>query len=142
MKLFKVSHWMSKALITASPITTLSDAHKLMDKANIRHLPIVAGNRLVSMITLNDVRREELAILAQYKGSGISPLVSQLKTISEIMVSNPPYVHPDASIAQAARLLLENKLTALPVVADEKLVGIITESDIFRLLVENQELSR
>lgn len=139
MKTFKVRDWMSKTVITASPITTLSDAHKLMEQAKIRHLPIVAGNRLVSMITLNDIRREELAVLAQYKGSSISPLVSQLKSISEIMVSNPPYVHPDTSISQAARLLLANKLTALPVVEDEKLVGIITESDIFQLLIDNQE---
>lgn len=140
MNKFKVSDWMSKSVITATPFTTLPEAHRMMDRADIRHLPIVAGERLVSLITLNEIRREELAILVQYKGSNISPLVVQFKTISEIMPPSPLFVRPDASLAQAARLLLDNKLTALPVLEDEKLVGIITESDIFRFIVENQKL--
>ena len=106
----------------------------MMQAANIRHLPIVQGSKLVGLITLHEVRQAELMIAAVYKGSDLQALVSQSKTVAEMMNGHPPIVAPDDAIAVAAQLLLDRKLTATAVVENGRLLGILTESDIFRFV--------
>jgi acetoin utilization protein AcuB len=134
-----VRDWMTADPLTIAPSTTIHHAHQIMMNADVRHLPVVAGGRLVSLITLNDIRRAEMEIAAACRSSELKELVNQLKSVAEIMEDDPITITPDASIAKAARLLLEGKLTALPVLVDEMLVGIITEADIFRYVAEMRQ---
>jgi acetoin utilization protein AcuB len=126
---------MTSEVVTVTPDTTLPDAHRLMSKNEIRRLPVVKKGRLVGIVTRGDVRGAEPSEATSLSIWELNYLLARLK-ISEIMTPKPISVSPDATISQAAQLMLENKISGIPVVdVDENVVGIITESDIFRLVV-------
>lgn len=138
MKQELVRRWMTPDPITISPNDSLVDAHALMRDNNIRRLPVVNKNgELVGIVTLGDVREASPSDATSLSVWELNYLLLKLK-ISEIMTRDPITVYTTDTIAEAANLMLENKVSGLPVVEPTgKLVGIITESDIFRLVVEN-----
>lgn len=138
MKQELVRRWMTPDLITISPNDSLVDAHALMRDNNIRRLLVVNKNgELVGIVTLGDVREASPSDATSLSVWELNYLLLKLK-ISEIMTRDPITVYTTDTIAEAANLMLENKVSGLPVVEPTgKLVGIITESDIFRLVVEN-----
>ncbi len=130
-----VKEWMTRELVTARPETTLPEAHKLMEENNIRRLPVLEDGRLVGIVTRGDVRGAEPSQATSLSIWELNYLLSKLK-IGEIMTRYPITVSPGATIREAAQLMLDNKISGLPVVGDGgRVVGIITESDIFRLVV-------
>lgn len=133
-----VQDWMSKKVITASPNTTLPEAHQVMIDEEIRRLPVVKNGRLVGIITLGDVRGAQPSPATSLSIWELNYLLSKL-TVAQIMTADPITISPTATIGEAARLMLENRVSGLPVV-DEKgdMVGIITESDIFSMVVLHQ----
>lgn len=135
MKQQLIKDWMTGEVITAEADTTLPEAHRLMTKHNIRRLPIVENGHLVGIITRGDVRGAEPSEATSLSIWELNYLLARLN-LEEIMTPNPITVSPDATIREAAQLMLDNKISGLPVVADgRRVVGIITESDIFRLVV-------
>jgi CBS domain-containing protein len=134
MKQELVRDWMTREVIAIPPETSLAEEHKLMVEKRIRRLPVVAHNRIVGILTLGDVRGAEPSQASSLSVWEMNDLLAKLK-IAEIMTREPASVPQDASIGEAAQIMLERKFSGLPVV-DEKghLVGIITESDIFRLV--------
>lgn len=146
MKEATVGNWMTIEPIAVTPGETLLVAHERMQEAHIRHLPVVAdweSRRVLGLITLGQIRQAELEVAAMYRESEIRPLVSQSKTVGEMLVPELIAVVGDDPLAEAARLMLAHKLTALPVVDDDdQLLGIITESDIFGYLIEMQTPER
>lgn len=136
MKHELVKDWMTSKVITITPDTSLPDAHRLMDDHNIRRLPVEQHGRLVGIVTRGDVRGAEPSDASSLNIWEMNYLLSKL-TIDKIMTKNPITIGPEATIEQAARLMLEEKVSGLPVVDDQgSIVGIITESDIFRLVVK------
>ncbi len=135
MKTELVKEWMTREVVTVSPETTLPEAHRLMTEKKIRRLPVVARGQLVGIVTRGDVRGAEPSGATSLSIWEINYLLSQLK-VEEIMTARPATISPDETIGEAARLMLEKKISGLPVVdAEGRVVGIITESDIFRLVV-------
>jgi len=134
-----VKDWMTPDPITIDPQTTLPEAGRLMKECNIRRLPVVESGRLVGIVTLGDVREASPSNATSLSIYELNYLISRL-TIGELMTRDPISIAPDTSIEAAARLMLEHKIGGLPVVDRDKVVGIITESDIFRLLVTEGEL--
>lgn len=135
MKQELVKDWMTRNVVTITPDTTLPEAHRLMTEKRVRRLPVVKDDRLVGIITLGDVRGAEPSGATSLSIWELNYLLSQLK-IEEIMTHNLITISPNATIGQAAEVMLEHKVSGLPVVDGErKLVGIITESDIFRMVV-------
>jgi acetoin utilization protein AcuB len=134
-----VKDWMTPDPITIDPHTTLPDAGRLMKECSIRRLPVVENERLVGIVTLGDVREASPSNATSLSIYELNYLLSRL-TINEIMTRDPFSISPDTSIEAAARLMLEHKIGSLPVVDGGKVTGIITESDIFRLLVTEGEL--
>lgn len=131
-----VKDWMSNDVITITPDTILPDAHRLMTDKKIRRLPVVKNGRLVGIVTLGDVRGAEPSAATSLSVWELNYLLAKL-TIEGIMTPHPVTISPEAIIGQAARLMLEHKISGLPVVDDEqRVVGIITESDIFRMVVQ------
>jgi acetoin utilization protein AcuB len=125
---------MTREVITISPNTSLVEAHKLMMEKSIRRLPVIHDGRLVGIITLGDVRGAEPAHASSLKIWESDHLLAKLKII-EIMTQRPVTIRENARMWEAARIMLEKKFSGLPVVDQEgHLVGIITESDIFRLV--------
>ena len=135
MKQELIKDWMTRSVITVAPETTLPVAHKLMDEHKVRRLPIIEDGRLLGIITRGDVRGAEPSQATSLSIWELNYLLANLQ-IAEIMTTNPITVSSEATISQAAQIMLANKVSGLPVLdASEKVVGIITESDIFRLVV-------
>lgn len=138
MKTELVSNWMSYDMITITPDTRLIDAHNKLREYNIRRLPVVdASGNLVGVMTLGDIREASPSDATTLSIWELNYLLAKL-TIREVMTSNPITIYTTDTIAQAAKLMLENKVSGLPVLdpVDDTLKGIITESDIFRLVVQ------
>lgn len=137
MKLELVRDWMSREVITITPGATLPEAAKSMIDHTIRRLPVVEDGRLVGIVTYGDVRSARPSNATALSMWEMNYLLSQL-AVSEIMTPDPITVTQDTTIGEAAQLMLKNMIGALPVVDHEgKLVGIITESDIFRMVVHD-----
>ena len=131
-----VRQWMTKDAITVDEKTPLPQVHQLMKQRRIRRVPIVDKHgRLVGIVTRGDVREASPSNATSLSIYEVHYLLAQL-TVDAIMTRNPKTVTPDTPIKDAARIMLENKISGLPVVEGDKVVGIITESDIFRGLIE------
>ncbi|MCB9131947.1 MAG: CBS domain-containing protein [Anaerolineales bacterium] len=130
-----VKDWMTRRVITVDPRTSLPDAHKLMRTNNIRRLPVVERGRLVGIVTRSDIRE---ASPSEATTLSIWEMHYQLSKLSVgvIMTKDPYTVTPDTTIKDAAKLMYTYKFGGLPVVNDAgELQGIMTESDIFRILI-------
>ena len=138
-KLFgKIAVMMTSNPIVVNPNTTLYEAHGQMVDNDIRRVPVVDHDGgLLGIITLSDILK---AIPLRNEAQEIqSELLLSDQYVRQIMSSDPLFVAPDDSIQDAAEMMLEYKVSGLPVVEGERVVGIITESDIFRLIVESWE---
>lgn len=134
----KVSEWMTSPVITVSPSTSISAAHQIMKENGIRRVPVVENDHLVGIITIGDVREASPSDATTLSIWELNYLWAQL-TVDKVMTQHVITVGPDTPILDAANLMLEHKISGLPVLNDEgKLVGILTESDIFRMLVKSR----
>jgi acetoin utilization protein AcuB len=130
-----VKDWMTPHVVSISASCKLPEAYWLMLENNIRRLPVVDGGYLVGMVTLEDLRRMEPARIAGFDLIYINKMLSELP-IRQLMTENPITISPTAPLTNAAQVMLQNKISSLPVLDGDNLVGIITESDIFRAFVE------
>lgn len=139
MKQELVQDWMTPDVITIGLDACLPDAHELMTRHQIRRLPVVDDNgRLIGIITLGDVRASKPSQATSLSMWELNYLIVQLN-IDEIMTRDPVFIRKDDTIGNAARLMLEYRIGGLPVLdGQENLVGIITESDIFRMVVRHE----
>jgi acetoin utilization protein AcuB len=136
MKRELVRDWMTREIITVTPETALPEAHQIMMNEEIRRLPVVdKDGRLLGIITRGDVRGAQPSPATSLSIWELNYLLSQLK-VEKIMTPEPITVDENATIGEAARIMLENRVSGLPVVDSAgKLAGIITESDIFSMVV-------
>ena len=127
--------------MTKSPLTivtneSLSGAHRYMQEQKIRHLPVVnKAGEMVGLVTEDDLLKAEPSSATSLSVWEIHSLLDRI-TVSQAMVRDVITTTEDVPIEEAAHLLLEHKIGCLPVMRDEKLVGIITESDLFRTFME------
>lgn len=125
---------MSSPVISIESRTTLPEIRTILQTHNIRRVPVVDSNRLVGIVTLGDVRNafaSDATTLSVYE---LTYLLDNI-TAGTIMRTNLITVSSDTTIVEAARLMLEHKISGLPVVDEGRLVGMITESDIFRAVI-------
>ena len=114
--------------VTVSPEATVAAAVSAMRRGRFRHLPVVAGTELVGVVSERD--------LETWPGAGVEVAESLAeRPVAEVMTSQPVTVWPDEPVEVAARLLVDNAIGCLPVVAEEGLVGILTVSDLFSVLL-------
>lgn len=131
-----VKDWMTREVVTVSPDASLPEAHRLMSDNNIRRLPVLKGGRLVGIVTRGDVRGAEPSEASSLSIWEINYLLAKLK-IKQIMTRDPLTVTEDMTLGEVAKIMLDNKVSGLPVIGKEgTVVGIITESDIFRMIVQ------
>jgi acetoin utilization protein AcuB len=110
---------------------TAKAAWNLMKARRIRHLPVVdASSRLVGIVTDRDLRQ-----VAFHPGSG-GPATPASLPVERVMTAAVMTVHPDTELRDAARIMHEQKIGALPVVEHGRVVGILTEVDLLRALVD------
>ena len=106
--------WMTRDVITISPETSLREAHEIMKTRRVRRLPVVDHGRIVGMVTLGDVRGAEPSQASSLSVWELNDLVAKLK-VAEIMSRDPVTIQQNASIGEAARIMLEKKFSGLPV---------------------------
>lgn len=138
-----VKDWMTYGIVTVTPETTLPVAHKIMTENEVRRLPVVdEAGKLVGIVTLSDIRSVETMPPSSLSMWELNYLLSRM-AVTEIMARNPVTTTPMDSIGKAALTMLEHKVSGLPVVEpDGSLVGIITESDIFSMVVLHEWKAR
>ncbi|MHB8918937.1 MAG: CBS and ACT domain-containing protein [Desulfocucumaceae bacterium] len=122
--------------ITISPSTPVLEAINILKKNKIRQLPVADKNKLLGLVTryeLLSVSPSPATTLSVYE---MNYLLSKME-VKEVMVKNPITVKPSTTIEEAALMMRDNKLDSLPVTENDKLVGIITESDVFDQLIKN-----
>ncbi len=130
-----VREWMTSPVKTIIPATPISTAHQMMKELGIRRLPVVENNKLVGIITIGDVREASPSDATTLSIWELNYLWAQL-TAEKIMTRKILTVHPTTPILDAAELMLNQKVSGLPVVNEQgELVGMITESDMFKMLV-------
>jgi len=133
-KLILVRDWMTPNPVTIGPKSRLPQARKLMQEKRIRRLLVVDDGRVVGIVTRGDIREAQPPDASQLTLYELNYQTTTI-TIEKIMTRDPIKVAPDAPIAEAARLMLEYKIGGLPVCDGAKLVGIITDSDLFRMIL-------
>ncbi len=135
MRLEMVKDWMTRDLVVITPAMTAIEAGRLMTEHGVRRLPVADDGRLLGIVTLGDIRSARAAPASGLDLWELNYRLTQLP-VSEIMSSEPITIGPDETIGEAAALMLDNKIGGLPVIdAQGELCGILTESDVFRLVV-------
>ena len=130
-----VKNWMTKAVISVKPKARMLDAHKLMRENNIRRVPVVKGGKVVRIVTRSDIREAEPSDATTLNVWEVHYLLAKLE-VRDIMSKDVVTLHEDDTIKKAAQLMNSKKIGGLPVVDDHnRLIGIITESDVFRILI-------
>lgn len=128
-----VRNWMTKPVITIDADECLEQARALMNEHRVRRLPVLKKDRLVGILTRSDVEAE----LGRSFGLAIERMREALmKTAEEVMTPAPITVAPDDQFERACTIMMERKISGIPVVEDGHLVGMITETDIFRAIVD------
>jgi len=131
----KVRDIMSTEVITLIEDETLAHAKSCMDRGRIRHLPVLRDRKLVGLVTHRDLLAASFSIFAEVEPAGQRRVFVTVPVV-EVMHRDVIAVGPDATVADAAHTLLDNKWGCLPVVNDEgDLLGIVTEADFLRLTV-------
>jgi acetoin utilization protein AcuB len=133
-----VRNWMTPNPITITPQTTLPEAHRLMDEHFVRRLPVIHKGKLVGIVTRGDVREAQASDATTLSVYELNYLLDQIPA-KEFMAYEPITVSADAPIGEAARRMLQHKIGGLPVVDYGELVGIITETDLCRMLILQPE---
>jgi acetoin utilization protein AcuB len=130
-----VQDFMTAHPVAVAPRLSLFEAYNVMFDNEIRRLPVVEDGELVGIITMSDI----LSVLPGYADDKDTQTRLELapRSVREIMSADPVTVAPDDTIQEAAELMLDNQVSGLPVVDNSHVVGIITESDIFRLIVDS-----
>ncbi len=129
-----VAEFMTRGAISVSPETTLAEAIRILVSRDIRRLTVVRDGVLVGILTDGDLLRACPAHLNPYSALALDEPALKIP-VSRAMTSPAQTVASDAPLEQAARLFIEKKIGALPVMSGDALVGIITESDAFRALI-------
>lgn len=131
-----VSTIMTTNLVSLKVNDSLEHAERLFKENKIRHIPVVEGERIIGMLSLTDLLRISFADGAFDDENDIETLVYNMFTIPQVMVKNVHSVSPDTTVKEVAETLAKEEYHALPVVEDEKLVGIVTTTDLINYLLE------
>lgn len=131
-----VSARMSPNPITITPETSISDAMRRMQRENVRRFPVVDKNgKLIGLVSHTDLLYASPSSVTSLNMWEVTYLLSQIK-VKDVMTKKVHSIPEDTPIEEAARVMVDNKIGALPVTRDDKVVGIITESDLFKVFLE------
>ncbi len=130
-----IKHWMTKEVITASPDTSVVKANKMMKEHNIRRLPVVDDQmHVVGIVSARDIKDATPSQATSLDMREVLYLLSELK-LKSIMSVAPVCVGPNDSIEKVAILMEEKGYGGFPVTENDKLVGVISDHDIFKVLI-------
>jgi acetoin utilization protein AcuB len=135
----RVRQWMKHPVLTVKPRDSAARARAVMEEHRVNQLPVLHGPRLVGIVTDRDLRDAfpslaEAAVTSRRRPpKGAEPTAIP---VEDVMTHDVLTVEPDASLADAARLLRRERIGALPVVEGGHVVGMLTRSDLLEALVQ------
>ncbi|GIK08215.1 MAG: hypothetical protein JETCAE02_24180 [Anaerolineaceae bacterium] len=130
-----VGERMSRPPITIGPEMSINDALALFKKERIRRAPVIKGGKLVGIVSEKDLLNASPSPATTLSIWEMNYLLSKL-TVAEVMTKNVITVAEDTPIEEAARIMADNKIGGLPVVKGARVVGIITETNLFKMFLE------
>ncbi|HEY5532882.1 MAG TPA: CBS domain-containing protein [Candidatus Anoxymicrobiaceae bacterium] len=132
----KVRDVMAVEVLTAKSTWPIRKAWDILRDGSMHCLPVSEGDRLVGIITDRDLRVLASASSVKLAEEEYHQFLMDTMSVEQAMTPEPRTVTPDTDLKDAASLILEMRVGGLPVVEGEKLVGIITETDLVRVLKE------
>lgn len=132
MKTTSIRQLMTKNLIKLNLSDQLTKAESLFKTNHIRHLPVVEGDKIVGILSYNDLLRISFADATNDDGDTVETTVYDMFTLEQVMSKQLAYVDASDAIETAAELFISENFHALPVLENDKLVGIITTTDMIR----------
>jgi acetoin utilization protein AcuB len=131
-----VRMWMTVDVVTVEADTPIMEARDLMKQRNVRRLPVMKGNALAGIVTQGDIQEAGPSDATSLSIWELNYLLARTK-VADIMTRETDLitVSPDDPVEQVALLMRERKVSGLPVLDGDKLIGVITESDIFAVLL-------
>ncbi len=129
----RVRDVMRRKVVTISASERLSTVEDIMTLGHVRHMPVVQAGRLLGVVSERDLLRASLSTLAGH-GDDERRAFLHVVEIAQVMSSPAVVIGPEASIEQAALMMAEKKIGCLPVVEDEGLIGMVTETDVLRFV--------
>jgi len=137
-----VKNWMSKEIVTVNADDSMQNAIYMLKEQNIKILPVMDDANLVGIITDRDLKKASPSDATTLDMHELLFLISKIK-VRDLMKKPVYTARPDDTVEEAAAILLEKKISGLPVLdKNNRLVGIITRSDIFRVLLSLSGLGR
>ncbi|HDI78698.1 MAG TPA: CBS domain-containing protein [Desulfobacteraceae bacterium] len=131
----QVQNWMSSDVITVDVDASLVQVIRVLEENNIRHLPVTKNGKLAGMLTNEDVIKASPYGGTTLKAEELYHLLADMKA-KHIMNPNPVCIKPHQTIEVAALMMLEHRITGIPVIKDDgSVIGIITQGDVFKCLV-------
>jgi acetoin utilization protein AcuB len=125
---------MHTAVVTVTPRTTLPEAVRTMRDVGVRHLPVMDGERLVGIVSDRDLKRAMASSATSLAAHELTYLLDRIR-VAEIMTRTVTTMGPTFPVEDAARAMVNQHISALPVTEGGRLLGIITETDVLRLFV-------
>lgn len=136
LKELSVEDVMVKQLKTVAPEQSISEVNAIFESEGFRHVPVMAFGTLVGIISRTDLMRITYgAELAVDEVEGINMLIYEARTAGDVMTKELKTVEVGAPLTEAARIMLKYQLSAVPVLDDRELVGLITTSDVLKVVV-------
>jgi len=130
-----VKNWMSKNVITVDINDSMEDAMKNLKEHDIRMLPVMKKGKLVGIVTDRDLKKASASDATTLEIHELLYLLTKIK-VKDIMTKDVITVPPDYTVEETAQVLEKNRISGVPVVdADGQLVGTITQTDLFRVLI-------
>jgi acetoin utilization protein AcuB len=141
LKSIRVADWMSEGVLAVETFDSIAIARQLMAKHRVNQLPVLDDDRLVGIVTDRDIRDAYPTSLMIHRGKKIDEFAAKV-TVEEVMTRDLFVVRPDTPLESAVSLLREHRIGSLPVVRNERLVGIITRSDILDFVLSGNNMRR
>ena len=137
-----VVNWMSTRLVSVAPGDSMSHAMRLLKENHIGRLPVIENGRLVGIVSDKDLKLAGASDATALEVHELAYLLSRVK-VKDIMTPKPITVHMHDTIEEAALIMLESKISGVPVVDDAgTVVAMLTQSDIFRALISLTGVTR
>ena len=137
-----VKNWMSKEVVTINVNNSMVDATRKLKEHHINMLPVMKKNKLVGIVTDRDLKKASASNATTLEVHELLYIISNIK-VKDLMSKDPITVPPDYTIGETAELLLEKKISGVPVLSKNgEMAGVITKADIFKALISLTGLKR
>jgi acetoin utilization protein AcuB len=136
-----VMDWMTSPVVCVRPTLLLRDAHQLMSRIDVHHLPVTERGRLVGIISQADILRIAPSDAATLNIWEVTHMWERLR-VEHAMTRNVITISPGASILEAIYLMMQHQINGLPVTENDRVLGILTEADVFKMVIQAMDTAR